>query len=102
MQQTLYLLIGFMVMGAIMAIVMGIRSRHVGGDQRLHPVAHFARGFVGEGHGQDGPAGDPMGGHQVRHPVGDDPGFPASSARQHQQRAFNVSHGLLLAGIEAF
>ena len=80
----------------------GIDAGDVRGDQRLHPVAHFARGFVGEGDGQNGPARHAMGGHQMGHPMGNDSRFAASGAGQHQQRPLDMGHGLLLAGIEAF
>ncbi len=40
-----------------------------------------------------------MGGHQVGHAVGNDPGFAASGPGQHQQGAFDVFHGLALAGV---
>ena len=45
MQQTLYLLIGFMVMGAIMTAIMGIRSRYV--NRALVMSAVMNRGKVG-------------------------------------------------------
>ena len=60
------------------------------GDEISDPVPHLSGGFIGEGDGQNRPARDLMGGHQVGHAVGDDPGFAASGPGQDQQRAFDV------------
>jgi len=38
----------------------------------------------------------------MRHPMGDDAGFSASSPRENQQGALDMGDGLALAGIEAF
>ena len=41
-----------------------------------------------------------MGAHQVGDAVGDDPGFPAARAGQHQQGPFGVLNRLTLAGVQ--
>ena len=43
-----------------------------------------------------------MGGYQVSHSVGYNPGFAASGPCQEQERTLNVLHGLALAGVQTF
>ena len=56
--------------------VLGIAAA----EQLVDALTHFAGGFVGEGHRENGPGGDVIVFHQVRDAVGDDPGFAAAGA----------------------
>jgi hypothetical protein len=79
----------------------GIGAFDVTCNEVSDAVAHLARGFIGESNGQNRPAGDAVGGHQMGHPVGDYSGFAASSPCQDQHGALDVLCGLPLARIEA-
>ena len=69
--------------------------------QLADPLAHFARGLVGEGDGQDlarpGLAGD----DQVGEPRGERGGLAGAGAGEHQHRALGGQHRLALRRIEA-
>ena len=82
---------------ATVGSAIGTNSRHQGS----YAIPHLAGRFVGEGHGQNGPAGYLVGAHQVGDAVRDDAGFAAASASQNEKRAFGMLHRLALAGIEA-
>ena len=69
--------------------------------QGLHPFAHFAGGLVGEGDGQNGPARNPMSGHEMGDPMGDHPCFAASRPGQDQQGTFGMLDGFALAWVQA-
>ncbi len=69
-------------------------------DQIADPVFHLARGLVGEGHGEDFVrAGGPRG-QKVRDPAGQRLRFAGTGARQHQDRAVQRCHSLLLGRVQ--
>ena len=67
--------------GAQPAQTLGLRA-----DQVSDPLAHLARGLVGEGDGQDLPRPRPVGGQDVGQTGGQDPRLARARARQHQNR----------------
>ena len=66
----------------------------------LHPLPHLPGRFVGERDGQNRPARHLVSAHQVGDTVGDDAGFAAAGAGQHQEGAFGMLHRLPLAGVQ--
>ena len=73
----------------------------LGPDDRGDPLAHLARGLVGEGDGQQLPRPRPAGGEDVGQPRGQHPGLAGAGAGQHQHRPVDRLHGLALLRIQA-
>ena len=69
--------------------------------QQLDALAHLRRGLVGERDRQDLARLGLPGADQVRDPVGQDARLARAGAREDQQRAFAVRHGVALGRIEA-
>ncbi len=69
-------------------------------EQVLHPLAHLARGLVGEGHGGDEAGIDPHLLDQPEDAVGDDPGLARPGAGQDELRPLAVGDGGDLLGVE--
>ncbi len=78
----------------------GLRRRDTGAKKKIRDSsAHFFRGLVGEGHGENA-----LGRHalrdQIGHPKGDGARFAGTCASQKQERAFRGLGSLALLGIE--
>jgi hypothetical protein len=81
----------------------GAEPRHAldgGADQVPDPLAHLARGLVGEGDAQDLGRPSEACPDQVRQARGQGRGFAGAGARQHQHRAFGGQHRLALGRVE--
>ena len=75
--------------------------RAVGTQQRRDARAHLFGGLVGERHGEDAIGRRQTRRHDVRDPVGDHTGLARSGARQNQDGAVGLQHGVALLGIES-
>ena len=73
---------------------------HCGTNHLADPLAHFARGLVGEGDGQDLRGIGAARGHQMRQPRGQCRGLARARARQHQHRPFGRQHGFALGRVQ--
>ena len=69
--------------------------------QMRHPLAHFARGLVGEGDGQNLIALGLAGRQNVRDAGGQDPGFSGAGAGQHEHRAVERFHRRTLLRVQS-
>src|SRR2546425_1643788 len=69
-------------------------------DQPIEPLAHFTRGLVRKGDGEDRVRRDPEIPNQVRDAVRQDPRLSRSGAGEDEQRAVPVGHGLALLRIQ--
>ncbi len=70
-------------------------------DQRFDARAHFFRGLVGEGDGENLVVLRVPLRQQVRDPLSDDASLAGSGAGEDQQRPVNVQDGVALFGIQA-
>ena len=77
----------------------GDLARPLAGERR-DPLAHLARGLVGEGDGEDARRVHPER-DEVRDPRRDHARLARARAREDQQRALGREHGLALLGVEA-
>ena len=68
--------------------------------QRFHSRPHLARRLVREREGEDRPLGHPSLPDQVRNPPRQDPGLAAPRAREDEQRAAGMFHGLPLNRVQ--
>ncbi len=66
------------------------------------PLAHLARGLVGEGDGEDAPRRDAAHLDQVGHPAGDDARLAAARAGQHEERAIPMEDRFPLGLVQVF
>ena len=69
--------------------------------QHPSPLPHLPGGLVGEGHGEDTPRGDTVGGGEVRDTVREDASLPRAGARQHEHGSAFDGDGLALARVKA-
>ncbi len=67
----------------------------------LHPFAHFTRGFVGKGDGENLPWKGFALQYQMRDARGQDARLARARTRQHQQRPFGRHHRFALAFVQA-
>lgn len=70
-------------------------------QQGLDAVAHFARGFVGEGDGEDAPGGDTLFLDKVGDALGEDAGFAAARSGEDEDGAIGGGDGEVLGLVEA-
>ena len=75
--------------------------RGIAFDALAHALAHFTRGFVGEGDCGDALGRVAAGLDQMRNFFDDDPGLAAAGTGQDQQGAFGVQDRLPLGRVEA-
>jgi hypothetical protein len=66
----------------------------------MHPLAHLIGGFIGEGDRQYAGSRNMVRLDQMRDPMRDHARLAATSARQQQQRSFDVRDSRLLLWIE--
>jgi hypothetical protein len=71
-----------------------------GAQQGADALLHLAGGLVGEGHGDDVLGADAAILDQMGDLAGDHAGLAGTGAGEHQERAADVVHGLLLPGVE--
>ena len=71
-------------------------------DESFKAGLHFARGFVGEGYGEDVERRYAVAAKQISDAVGYDARFAAAGARQKQQRTVGMLHRLPLHRIQGF
>jgi hypothetical protein len=76
------------------------QRRGLARDQMLEPLAHLARGLVGERDREHPPRGDQALLDQMRHALRDDPGLAAARAREHHERTISVHDRSLLLGVQ--
>ena len=84
--------------------VEGAEPRHAldrAAGQAADALAHFARGLVGEGDGEDLARPGAAGRDQVGEPGGQRGGLAGAGAGEDQHRAFGRQHGLALRRVEA-
>ncbi len=72
----------------------------VGPEELLHPLAHLARGLVGEGHGEDVLGRDAADADQVGDAVRQHAGLAAARAGEHEQRTLGGLDRGALFGIQ--
>ena len=65
------------------------------------PLAHLARGLVGEGDDQQVPGLGPAGGEDVGEAGGEDAGLAGAGPGQHQDRTVDTLHGQPLFGVQS-
>ena len=79
----------------------GHKRELISAQQPGHPLAHLARGFVGERNCEHTALGRRIAQAQVGDFVRDDTGFATTGARQHQQRCVPVLDGFFLGCVES-
>ena len=101
---------------ARVAELVGVRAQHPGAggveghdphraggaaDEQLDALAHLGRGLVGEGDREDLAGARLARAHQVGDAVREHARLARSGAREDQQRAFAVGHGVALGRVQA-
>src|SRR3989344_5594864 len=75
------------------------RKRQITSEKLPYPLFHLARGFVGEGNGQN-PLGRNARADQLRYPVHNDSRFPRAGSGKNQKRPFLMKDRFLLRIIQ--